>query len=72
MILITGATGLVGSHLLIQLLQENETVSALYRNKHKIQEVRNVFRHKNLLELLENIILMNYKLIDYFLTTNFL
>lgn len=56
MILITGATGLVGSHLLIQLLLENETVSALYRNEKKIEEARNVFQHKNHLDLFKNII----------------
>jgi nucleoside-diphosphate-sugar epimerase len=32
MILVTGATGLVGSHLLQQLVQAGESVKALYRN----------------------------------------
>ena len=55
MILVTGATGLVGSHLLIQLLQENETVKALYRNKYKIEAVKNVFHFKNQLDLFDKI-----------------
>jgi len=32
MILITGATGLVGSHLLTQLVNEGKKVKALYRS----------------------------------------
>lgn len=55
MILVTGATGLVGSHLLIQLLQENETVKALYRNKNKIEAVKNVFHFKNQFDLFDKI-----------------
>lgn len=55
MILVTGATGLVGSHLLIKLLEEGEVVKALYRNKEKIAAVKNVFQHKNRLDLFEKI-----------------
>ena len=47
MILVTGATGLVGSHLLVQLLQENEAVKALYRSEKQIEKVKNVFAFKN-------------------------
>ena len=47
MILVTGATGLVGSHLLVQLLQENEAVKALYRTEKQIEKVRKVFIFKN-------------------------
>lgn len=43
MILVTGATGLVGSHLLAQLLQENEEVKALFRSEKQIEKVKNVF-----------------------------
>ena len=35
MILVTGATGLVGSHLLVKLLQEENEVKALYKWKSK-------------------------------------
>lgn len=55
MILVTGATGLVGSHLLIKLLQENETVKALYRDKKKIETVKKVFQHKNQFDLFDKI-----------------
>ena len=36
MILVTGATGLVGSHLLVALLQENEGVKALFRSEKQL------------------------------------
>ena len=40
---ITGATGLVGSHLLYFLAQKDKNVKALYRNKEKINEVKQLF-----------------------------
>ena len=43
MILVTGATGLLGSHLLIQLTEQGETCRALYRNKAKIDDVHRLF-----------------------------
>ena len=55
MILVTGATGLVGSHLLVQLLQENEAVKALYRSKEQIEKVKNVFAFKNQTVLFDKI-----------------
>jgi nucleoside-diphosphate-sugar epimerase len=55
MILVTGATGLVGSHLLVQLLQENEAVKALYRSEKQIEKVRQVFIFKNHEALFEKI-----------------
>lgn len=55
MILVTGATGLVGSHLLISLLQENQSVKALYRNSKHIEKVKNVFAYKNQLNLFDKI-----------------
>lgn len=45
MILVTGATGLVGSHLLYQLVKKGEKVKALYRNQHKIDSVKKVFSY---------------------------
>uniref|UniRef100_UPI00404B6D37 NAD-dependent epimerase/dehydratase family protein n=1 Tax=Flavobacterium sp. TaxID=239 RepID=UPI00404B6D37 len=56
MILVTGATGLVGSHLLINLLQEEKEVKALYRNDKKIEAVKNVFKYKSVMHLFEKII----------------
>lgn len=43
MILVTGSTGLVGSHLLIDLIQKGFTVRALYRKEEQKERVRNVF-----------------------------
>ncbi len=45
MILVTGATGLLGSHLLIQLTEQGETCRALYRNKAKIEDVHGLFHY---------------------------
>ena len=36
MILVTGATGLVGAHLLAQLVTEHTEIKAIYRNKDKV------------------------------------
>lgn len=43
MILVTGSTGLVGSHLLYRLISTNEKVRAIYRSDHKLENVKNVF-----------------------------
>jgi nucleoside-diphosphate-sugar epimerase len=44
MILVTGGTGLVGSHLLYYLAQREDKVRAIYRNKQKIDDVKRIFR----------------------------
>ncbi|MES2812885.1 MAG: NAD-dependent epimerase/dehydratase family protein [Bacteroidota bacterium] len=43
MILVTGATGLVGSHLVLQLLLQEQEVVALYRDEANKQRVKKVF-----------------------------
>ena len=43
MILVTGATGLVGSHLLYFLLQNEEKIRAIYRSEQRIEKVKEVF-----------------------------
>ena len=43
MILVTGATGLVGGHLLWYLLQENERVSAIHRSTSNLKSLRTIF-----------------------------
>lgn len=64
MILVTGATGLVGSHLLVKLLHEVKEVKALYRNDEKIEAVKNVFKYKNAIHLFEKIIWVKGDIID--------
>ena len=43
MILVTGGTGLVGCHLLYQLILENKKVNALHRKNSNIEVVKKVF-----------------------------
>ena len=45
MILVTGGTGLVGSHLLFELLQTEPRVRATYRNEQKLEKVKHVFSY---------------------------
>tara|TARA_R110002072_G_scaffold85225_3_gene193095 strand:- start:59925 stop:60932 length:1008 start_codon:yes stop_codon:yes gene_type:complete len=45
MILVTGGTGLVGSHLLYFLLKENNSVRAIHRNTSDLQAVKKVFSY---------------------------
>jgi len=45
MILVTGGTGLVGSHLLFKLTQKGHRVRAIFRNDKKIEAVRHVFSY---------------------------
>ena len=43
MILVTGGTGLVGSHLLYHLCLQNNVVRAIYRTKSSLEKVKKVF-----------------------------
>jgi len=43
MILVTGGTGLVGSHLLYHLSLKNEMIRAIYRTKASLEKVKKVF-----------------------------
>ena len=45
MILVTGGTGLVGSHLLYKLLKTNNKIRAIYRREHKLALVKKVFAY---------------------------
>lgn len=44
MILVTGATGLVGGHLLWHLLQENDKIIAIKRETSKLSPLRTIFK----------------------------
>jgi nucleoside-diphosphate-sugar epimerase len=45
MILVTGGTGLVGSHLLYDLVKNNESVRAIVRDRKKIKLVEKIFSY---------------------------
>ena len=45
MILVTGGTGLVGSHLLYHLALENDIIKAIHRKNSDLNAVKNVFRY---------------------------
>ncbi|WP_439131504.1 SDR family oxidoreductase [Polaribacter sp.] len=45
MILVTGGTGLVGSHLLYHLSLKNDKIRAIYRTKSSIEKVKKVFSY---------------------------
>jgi nucleoside-diphosphate-sugar epimerase len=45
MILVTGATGLVGSHLLYKLIVEGNKVRAIYRRPRKLDNIKHVFSY---------------------------
>jgi dihydroflavonol-4-reductase len=55
MILVTGGTGLVGYHLLLQLSSEKEAIRAIYRSEKKLQHVKNLFLTANQLAAFEKI-----------------
>ena len=44
MILVTGASGLLGSHLLFELTQHHPKIRASYRNNEKLKEVEKLFQ----------------------------
>jgi nucleoside-diphosphate-sugar epimerase len=45
MILVTGGTGLVGSHLLYHLSLENDAIKAIHRKRSDLRAVKNVFQY---------------------------
>lgn len=55
MILVTGGTGLVGYHLLLQLSEEKEAIRALYRTEKKLQHIKNLFQKEKKLSFFEKI-----------------
>ncbi len=67
MILVTGSTGLVGSHLLFELTKGNPRVRALYRSKTGIETVKKLFAiyAPNSVEQFERIEWVNCDITDY-------
>lgn len=55
MILITGATGMVGAHLLVALLKEHKAVRAIYRTEAKVQQLAQSSLFKGQEALFKNI-----------------
>ena len=55
MILVTGGTGLAGSHLLLRLIENGENVRAIYRNENNIQKAKSVFELYKKADLFEKI-----------------
>ena len=55
MILVTGATGLVGSHLILALLENHPTVRAIYRHEVSIEKTKALFQRYDKEFLFENI-----------------
>ena len=45
MILVTGGTGLVGSHLLFELTKSQQKICALYRSQKTIEKVKHIFSY---------------------------
>lgn len=45
MILVTGGTGMLGAHLLFQLIDSGERVRAIYRTEKSLQKTRNIFEY---------------------------
>lgn len=67
MIVVTGGTGLLGSHLLVELSKKYNKVLCLYRTKSKIAEVEKVFSYYNLTENFKKIEFVEVDLDDYLL-----
>ncbi len=54
-ILVTGGTGLVGSHLLVLLTEQYPKVTAIYRNEARIEKVKHVFSYYDKQDFFQNI-----------------
>ena len=55
MIFVTGGTGLVGSHILLELSQKDEQFKALKRDSSSLSICKNIFKHYNAEDLFEKI-----------------
>lgn len=64
MVLVTGGTGLVGSHLLLHLIENGENVRAIYRNPNNILKAKSVFETYHKGDLFEKINWLEADIID--------
>jgi len=64
MILVTGATGLVGSHLVLHLMEQGQAVKAMFRNEHGKLRVKSVFEQYQKRDLFEKIIWCQADILD--------
>ncbi|MES2747563.1 MAG: NAD-dependent epimerase/dehydratase family protein [Bacteroidota bacterium] len=55
MILVTGGTGLVGAHVLLNLLKNGESVRAIYRNEQHILKTKSLFHYYAKADLFDKI-----------------
>lgn len=55
MILLTGATGLLGAHLALHLLEQGNEIRATYRSAKSIEKTKSLFHYKNKLDLWDKI-----------------
>lgn len=46
MIYVTGGTGLLGSHLLVELTYSTEHIRAIYRSENKVNQVKKLFQYR--------------------------
>jgi dihydroflavonol-4-reductase len=64
MVLVTGGTGLVGSHLLLHLIENGENVRAIYRKLDTIQKTKNLFSYYQKENLFEKIDWLQADILD--------
>ncbi|WP_026728386.1 NAD-dependent epimerase/dehydratase family protein [Flavobacterium denitrificans] len=64
MVLVTGGTGLVGSHLLLHLIENGENVRAIYRSQSNIQKTKSVFELYKKGDLFEKIEWLEADILD--------
>jgi len=64
MVLVTGGTGLVGAHLLLHLIENGESVRAIYRSLESIKKTKNLFSLYNKEALFKKINWVQADIID--------
>ena len=61
MVLVTGGTGLVGAHLLLHLVENGDSVRAIYRNGATIKKTKSLFSLYNKELLFEKLFCLSEK-----------